>query len=791
MDDHKKFIFNDNSNNKFILSNNIVDKKSVNTDDEKKCIVTIIDEDNITNINLNIFNKDTITFGRNENNDIKLNSLLVSGNHGYFKIDNSGVKVIDNNSTNGIFINNEKQNECYLKDGDSIKIDNPIEPLKRGIIFIVTLGNIVNKWNQCDLSFKDKINIGRSEDCDIVLKHVSISLHHATISNNGNNFIIKVNGNNDGVMLNGKLLNGQATLKERDVILIANAKLIYNKGRIIYQEYDKGVRLDAFDIVKTVKIKGKKKDISHHVDLSIKPGQFVSFVGGSGAGKTTFMKCISGISKPTSGKVLVDGNDLFSNYQTLKNIIGYVPQQDIVYTDLLLGDMLKYAANLRMPDDSSDEEKEKRIEEVLNIVELSDKKDVMIRNLSGGQRKRASIAVELIADPKLFFLDEPTSGLDPGTERSIMLTLRKMADSGKTIILVTHTTLNLHLCDKIVFFGPGGKLCFSGKPADALTFFNVNDFVDVYNLLSADTDLWYNKFNNSEYKEVVSFADTVENISKIKNRRSFFKQLSTLSIRYIKTIINNKKQLFLLLFQAPVIAYLISIVITENLFEYYTETKMIMFCLSVALVWIGLCNATQEICKERVILEKEHMANLKISSYLGSKVLVLMLLSLIQSILLMGTFVLFIDAPIDGVMFSWFLEMFLISFLTCFSSSMLGLTASAFANDTSVATSLAPLLLMPQITFSGVFFQLDGFKDTISKIILCRWSIEGLGITNDFNSLVTELQDVLPGYERKIENIFLFTSEHFINVIEIIILMSLMMIIICYLILKKQLESVR
>lgn len=133
-------------------------------------------------------------------------------------------------------------------------------------------------------------------------------------------------------------------------------------------------------------------------------------------------------------------------------MIGYVPQEDIVFDDLTLIDMLRYAANLRMPDDATYIEKENRINAVLGIVELSDKKDVMIRSLSGGQRKRASIAIELIADPKLFFLDEPTSGLDPGTERIIMKTLRKMANSGKTIILVTHNTLNLHLCDKVVFW---------------------------------------------------------------------------------------------------------------------------------------------------------------------------------------------------------------------------------------------------------------------------------------------------------------------------------------------------
>ena len=278
-------------------------------------------------------------------------------------------------------------------------------------------------------------------------------------------------------------------------------KLIYDNDKILYQSNEHGVKIEAIDIVKTVKVKSKKKNISEHVDFVANPGEFIAFVGGSGAGKSTFMKCISGVTRATSGRVLLNGVDLYENYSVLKNLIGYVPQENIIFDDLTLFDMLKYAANLRMPEDATKEEKLNRINEVLEIVEMLDKKDVMIKSLSGGQQKRACIAVELIADPHLFFLDEPTSGLDPGTERSLMKTLRKMSDSGKTIILVTHNTLNLHLCDKVVFFGYGGKLCFDGKPEDALKFFKVDDFVDIYNKINEDVDSWKEKFKKSNIKE--------------------------------------------------------------------------------------------------------------------------------------------------------------------------------------------------------------------------------------------------------------------------------------------------
>ena len=753
-------------------------------------IITVIEDSNIRTINLTSLNKQKISFGRGEDNDIVLLSPLVSVNHGYFELSNNKISVVDNQSTNGIFVNNNKIAASPLKDGDSIKIDDPVDPLNRGVIFILSTNDKVTSWKQIDLEKKQVITIGRDSSSDIVINHISVSLKHATITEKNHKFIIKDNNSTNGIMINGELLTGEISLKERDVILIANAKLIFYKNNILYQTYDSGVSLKAADITKTVKVKGKKKDISQHVSLSIKPGQFVAFVGGSGAGKSTFMNCISGVSRPTSGKVYVNGNDLFKNYAVLKNIIGYVPQQDIVFTDLTLKDMLKYAAELRMPDDATEEEKKNRIKSVLETVELTGKEDVMIKNLSGGQRKRASIAVELIADPKLFFLDEPTSGLDPGTERSIMKTLRKMADSGKTIILVTHTTLNLHLCDKIAFFGTEGRLCFSGAPNEALSFFNVTDFVDIYTLLNEDTKTWYDKFNNSEYKDHITKEDSGKT-TKEKNKKSFAKQFLTLSKRYAKTIINNKQQLLLLLAQAPIIAYLLSLVVTDNLFNSYDEAKTLLFAMASASIWLGLLNSIQEICKERVILQKEYMANLKLSAYLGSKMLIQCLLGLIQAVLLVTTFSLLVEVPSTGVVTSWYLETTVVCFTTIISASSLGLVVSSLSKNSSVAMSFAPLLLVPQLLFSGMLFPLEGVVDKISYFILCRWSVEGFGTINNLNDLTDSIQEIVPTYIREAESFYTFTETHLFQDIAIIIFMMIILLILCFGILKHQLERSR
>ncbi len=763
------------------------DRKQAN---ENQYIITVIEDDNIRNINLMDFNKSKISFGRGEENDIVLTSPLVSVNHGHFELSSNSISITDNQSTNGIFVNNIKINQATLKDGDSIKIDDPIEPLMRGVIFIVSTSGKVDEWQQINLHKKPVITIGRDQASDILINHISVSLHHATITEKNHHFIIKDNNSTNGILINGALLKGEATLKERDVILIANAKLIFYKDHLLYQLSDYGVSLDAVDITKTVKVKGRKKDISQHVNLSIKPGQFVAFVGGSGAGKSTFMNCISGVSRPTSGKVYVNGNDLFANYAVLKNIIGYVPQQDIVFTDLTLKDMLKYAADLRMPDDATDSEKKNRIKTVLDIVELTGKEEVMIRNLSGGQKKRASIAVELIADPKLFFLDEPTSGLDPGTERSIMQTLRKMADSGKTIILVTHTTLNLHLCDKIAFFGSEGRLCFSGSPKEALEFFQVTDFVDIYTYLNKDTDTWYQTFNNSSYKDHITYKET-KSVKQIKNKKSFAKQFITLSKRYAKTILNNKQQLMLLLLQAPIIAYLLTCVVSDEVFTSYDEAKMFLFAMASASIWLGLLNSIQEICKERVILKKEYMSNLKLSAYLGSKMVVQCLLGLLQAILLVVSVSIFLETPQEGIIMSWKLETILVCFLTIVSASTLGLAISTISKNASVAMSFAPLLLVPQLLFSGIMFPLKGVVNKASYIILCRWSVEALGTTNNLNSLPDVIQEIIPTYVREEESLYTFTAKHFTTDISIMILMMIVILIICFLILKHQLERSR
>ena len=759
---------------------------------EDNYFLTIFYEDNMTTINLSEYRKTFFTFGRDEDNDIVIDSENIDFEQGYFEVTEYGILAVNTSKEYAMISNNNKLfNDIYLSEGGFIKIVNQSSSdISHSILFIMSIGQNLDEWKTYPLQLGGNA-LGSGGGCDVILSPNGVAKKHATITKIGNRITIKDENSLNGTFVNGnKLLGSQEiSLTNLDVIVIGNSKLILYNNKLFYQIYKRGVQLDAIDIVKRVRIRFKTKEISSHVSMHVKPSEFVAFVGGSGAGKSTFMKCISGVDIPTSGVVLFNGENLYDNYESLKYNIGYVPQEDIVYSNLTLHDMLNYTTKLRMPENSSKKERTQRIKEVLEIVQLTEFENSYIRQLSGGQRKRASIAVELIADPSLFFLDEPTSGLDPDTERSVMKTLQKMSKMGKTIILVTHNTLNLHLCDKVAFFGKGGHLCFYGKPQEALDFFGVDDFVDIYTLLNEDMEKWYEKFTAIYGKETVSNVEIKKRNKVPHKKKSFLKQLITLVRRYIKLIANDVQQLILLFAQAPIVALLLTLVSTDDLYSSYDDTKAILFSLGCASIWLGLMNSVQEICKEKVILQKEHMSDLKLSAYLLSKFIVQGLLAFIQATLMVFIFQEIVGKSSHSILIDSYWDIQIICFLSILSSAALGLCISAIVKNSNIAMSIIPLILVPQLLFSGMLFKLEGIGKFISNFILCRWSVEGLGTSANLNDLTHIVQTINPLAEVEAEDYFTFTSEHMINVILVIVLMTLFLMIGSYIALRKNVNK--
>lgn len=557
---------------------------------------------NFYDYDLKAFGKDRILFGRDPDRcDIVIPMSTISGVHGKIKFANGKTYVGDVGSTNGTYLFRGeiyewmKPRKYYQKEsGDWIlRIDAKSHVSNQSAVIILTDSLQKSAW-QCQTLSEGLTLIGRGSDNTIVMDSPGISRKHAAIMNQNGVYTIIDYGSMNGVYVNGKRVNRDERIAEKDMIQIANFLFFVVDGKLLYQGAMSGVSLRLENISKEVGRGAGRKKILNQVYGDIGSNEFVAIIGGSGAGKTTVMNAMSGFDRDIEGNVFYNGIDLRRNFNSLKNMIGFVPQQDIIYENLKLKKMLLYTAKMKMPSDTTRAEMELRIYKVLEMVDLTQHADTYIRKLSGGQKKRASIAVELLADPGLFFLDEPTSGLDPDTEQSLMHTLASLSKSeGKTIIMVTHTTQSIHLCDKVIFMGPGGKICYCGPPSEMNEYFGKQDLVEIYNELAVNTDNWNGYYLQNYWQkrqEEPALTKAEDRFIKNSARRnvSWFKQLRVLTARYMNLIKNDYSRLLLLLVQPVAIALLLFLVAQEGTFVNFDDTKSILFALSCSghMDWI-------------------------------------------------------------------------------------------------------------------------------------------------------------------------------------------------------------
>ncbi|HMQ35131.1 MAG TPA: FHA domain-containing protein, partial [Chloroflexaceae bacterium] len=434
-----------------------------------------------------------LSVGRAPDNDLVLASRYVSGRHARVEASGPAHRIVDVGSTNGLLYEGRRVQAHDLADGDVIRIGDPAT----GSFVTLTYSNPAvarqPRAGQVAHSYRldpndPQITIGRA-GCDVVLDNPQVSRFHAQIDQAAGGATLRDAGSTNGTFVNGQRVSGAHQLRPGDVIQIGAFKLVYNVGSL--DEYDQrgAMRVDARGLTRRVGRGGQSRVILNDVSLSIAPREFVALVGGSGTGKSTLMKALCGYAPATGGQVLVNGDDFYRNFENYRNVLGYVPQDDILHRTLPVERALGYAARLRLPADTAAGEIEGRVGRVLEDVEMAPHRDKLVETLSGGQRKRVSIGAELLADPSLFFLDEPTSGLDPGLEKKMMYTLRRLADSGRTVVLVTHATANITVCDHVAFMA-AGRLVYFGPPAEALGFFNVTsgDFADIYTKLEGPGD---------------------------------------------------------------------------------------------------------------------------------------------------------------------------------------------------------------------------------------------------------------------------------------------------------------
>lgn len=734
--------------------------------------ITILDgADKDMVVNLAAYQKNEVTFGRGSENDIVLTSNLVSKRHGRFQFNGENWVVYDDNSTNGIFWNGSKIPSKRLIGGDKLLIG--YETMGNKVAFLFSDKSPQNVYRKYPLTGRNIVTIGRDIGCDIRLTHQSVFKVHCRIVMWPDGFYLERANTNAPVQYNGVDMPAQCRLADMDRFMIGDTQFVYRGGILHYFQIAEGLSFEVSHLSKDVGKGKKKKRINNDVSFSVNAGEFVAIIGGSGAGKSTLLNCLCGASRITEGNVVIGGEDLALNYGSLKSLIGYVPQQDIVYDNLTLEKMLYYTAKLRAPQDSTGEEIQASIDRALALVKLSDRKDVMIRSLSGGQKKRASIAVELLSDPKLFFLDEPTSGLDPGTERNLMLTLKEMTRSGKTVVLVTHTPLNLNLCDKIIVMGTGGRLCYCGSPEEALRFFNVENLVNIYEYINEEAESWQAAYKR--YAAVSAYGEmTLPPMEKSGERRrkgvSSLRQGSILIRRYLEMQFHDTRRLLIQLLMAPGLGLLLYAAFREAYpFRASGDTQKLALTLACCAFWIGLFNSIQEICKESQIYKRERMADLKLIPYVGSKLAVNALFDLVQTLMLTGVVALLLGMPESGKQFPGapFLEIWLTTYLAMLSATCIGLAVSALVNNSDQAISFAPILLIPQILFSGIIVELKGIINTISCIISCRYACVAYCTTADINNLPDSFKLTALGVEEGetviVSSLYSFTGSGILN----------------------------
>ncbi len=675
-----------------------------------------------------------LIIGRRPESNIHLPYDTISRVHAKIRIQNGNCYLSDLGSRNKTYVNNMPvDGEYQLKTNDVIMFKDSNYMLVVTIKYSCADGKKSNNG--------DTITIGRSQSNDIVVNHVAASRVHAVVTRqNDGRCYISDNKSLNGTFVNGMRVTGRILLNKGDKIMIAGTKLYFDGSTVTYSVLSEGLSLSAVNISKVVVNSNTQKTILNNVSFNVESGSFVALVGGSGAGKSTLMDCLNGFRPATSGRVIVNGEDFYANYDSYKSIIGYVPQQDVVYKNLTVWQMLSYSAQLRMPEDTTPGERKERIKQVIKDVSLEGKEDLRISKLSGGQKKRVSIAVELLADPKLLYLDEPTSGLDPGLDKSMMELLSSLAKKGTTVILITHATANITLCDKVVFLGVGGRLCYYGEPSGLLEHFEVSDVPDIYKKLSiasgkdADKILESNAlyFEQKYKRKAVEGDKSVHNTSvgspaTKRKKVGAARQLAILIRRYFKLISSDIASLILMFGQAPIMLVILNTVLTSQTFRYHDKAKQFLFVVSSIATIMGVLNSFIEICKERDIFKREYAVNLSLKAYIASKIIVLGIICFVQSLVLCVGINYMADLPSHSLVFGSFGEFWFTTYLILLASTGMGLLISTISPNTERATLYMPIVIIPQIVFSGLMFELDGIKKIVSWFVVNRWGVGAYG----------------------------------------------------------------
>lgn len=784
--------------------------------------------------------KQVMNIGRDPQNDIVIEEPTISAWHAQIVRDGENLAIIHpsprargGQTLNGLWhqgqrIRGDQPFRRILQNGDTFRVGD-----EHGTLISLCYADGSGMSDEIIMPILPPIplmgrllTIGRRPDNTVVLNHPQVSGRHAVIDKVDEGYRIVDNNSTNHVFVNGQRATSQL-LHTGDEIRIGPYRLIYTGTEIKQFDESSNVRIDALHLKKSG---NNNVVLLNDISLAIPPRKFVALVGGSGAGKSTLMDALNGLRPAKEGIVLYNGEDYYRNLAAFNTQLGYVPQDDIVHRDLTVDHALYYAARLRLPGDFTREQIQWRIDEVLEDVEMTERRHLLVSKLSGGQRKRVSIALELLANPSIFFLDEPTSGLDPGLDRKMMSLLRRLADKGHTIVLVTHATNNINSCDYICFLAAGGRLAYFGPPNEAKTYFEKADFAEIYSSLEpnkehpnipAEVEARFRA--SPDYQRYVAMplrdgqmlqarkhstgpnhAVVAQNRKTLRSGRGW-SQFLLLSQRYVELLRNDVGNLLILLLQAPLIAIVLVLLVRseiganifnanqlvlcrtqlvvssglplvlpqaqqgqkttdcQNVLDFLhnnpqgqsyvqnqrgeeqalqtfllpgqdANAQTLLFVMAFATVLFGCINGSREIVKEAAIYRRERAVNLGLLPYIFSKIGVLGVLCLFQSLVLV--IIVEMGEPLQqGILLPPFLEVYITLCLSSLTGLMIGLVISSVASSNDRAISLVPIILIPQVIFSGTLIPLQHLSiQWVASLFPTRWAMAALGTSIGLHS---------------------------------------------------------